>query len=64
MSRGKRLECNKCKVQLSKTGQYTITVPKGIAKKLNLAKGLVVCFVDRPDCIEMKIEPNLYQTIP
>jgi hypothetical protein len=59
MVHGKRLECNQCKVRLSKIGQYSITIPKGMAQKLKLEKGMVIYFADRPDCIEMKCRPNL-----
>lgn len=41
---GKRLVTNKCKVQVCGSKQFVITIPRGIALKLELKKGSILCF--------------------
>jgi len=41
---GKRLDTNKCKVQVCGNRQFTVTIPRGIAAGLGLKKGSVLRF--------------------
>jgi AbrB family looped-hinge helix DNA binding protein len=42
--KGVRLETNAVKVRLSKYNQYSVTIPKGLAKAMQLKKGSILKF--------------------
>ena len=41
---GKRLDCNKSRVQVTKVGQYRTTIPKNIATAFSLDKNSILEF--------------------
>ena len=47
--KGKRLECNRVKVRVTKNGQFSATIPRRLANSEKMQKGTILFFEKLPE---------------